>query len=100
MEVQNLAKAESISWGKHPDVCGLRMEAKTQIILKQWPTPARDITTEINSGGGELIEDKMQIKDEILRYYQNLYTETKAWRSTTNFEDVPNLICNDVDMLE
>lgn len=49
---------------------------------------------------GEIIEDKVQIKEEILKYYQNLYTETEAWRQTANFEDMPNLSGDDRDMLQ
>ncbi|WMV43150.1 hypothetical protein MTR67_036535 [Solanum verrucosum] len=35
-----------------------------------------------------LTEDKAVIKEEILNFYQNLYTENEAWRPNASFDDV------------
>lgn len=40
---------------------------------------------------GEQVSDPEVIKDEILQYYTNLYTETETWRPGFNYLDCPKL---------
>lgn len=48
----------------------------------------------------EIIEDKELIKEEIISFYQNLYTEEKHWRPSTYFERMGCLTTEEKDGLE
>lgn len=39
----------------------------------------------------EIIEDKEQIKGEILDFYQQLYTESEQWRPTASLDDLERI---------
>lgn len=50
--------------------------------------------------GDDIIEDKVQIRDEILRYYLELYEEAEPWRPSTVFEELSTLNAEESEDVE
>lgn len=50
--------------------------------------------------GDEIMDDKYQNKNEILDFYQNLYTKKEQWRPTATFEDLASLTMEQRECLE
>ncbi|XP_075092357.1 uncharacterized protein LOC142172597 [Nicotiana tabacum] len=72
VELQQLAKAEEISWRQ-----------KSRLLV-----------------GNEIIEDKELIKAEILDFYGKLYTEQENWRPSKNFEGIATITTEEKNGLE
>ncbi|XP_075083310.1 uncharacterized protein LOC142167056 [Nicotiana tabacum] len=101
VELTKLAKAEDISWRQKSRCLWLKEgDMNTRYFQTIANSHKRNNNIEKLKVDNEITHDKDVIKEEILNYYQNLYTESETWRPSANFDDVSRLSSKDREMLE
>lgn len=81
MELQQIAKAEEVSWRQKSRCLWLKEgDRNTKYFQRIANSHRRSNQIDMLKMGDEIIDDKDQIKNEVLDFYQNLYTEKSNGR--------------------
>jgi len=92
IELQQLVKAEEISWRQKSRCLWLKEGDKnTKFFQKIANSHRRGNCIDKLKVGTEIIEDKHRIKQETVDFYESLYTEPEQWRPSANFEGIPSI---------
>lgn len=92
VEIQQLAKAEEVSWRQKSRCLWLKEgDRNTKFFHKVANSNRRTNCIDKLKVGDDITEDKDLIRGEILEFYQQLYIENESWRPTTRLEDVATL---------
>ncbi|KAG5618937.1 hypothetical protein H5410_018761 [Solanum commersonii] len=101
LELQKLAKIEEVSWRQKSRCLWLKEGDKnTKYFQKVANGHRRNNTIDKLKIGEVIVDDKVAIKEEILRFYQQLYTENEPWRPTVSFENMASISLDERDWLE
>ena len=93
MELQQIAKAEEVSWRQKSRCLWLKEgDRNTKYFHRIANFCRRNNQIDTLKVEDEIIDDKDQIKNEILDFYQNQYTEKEQWRPISTFEDLASLM--------
>ena len=89
IQIQQLAKAEEISWRPKSRCLWLKDgDTNTKFFHKIASSNRRHNCMDRLMVENAIIEDKKQIKKKALDFFENLYTEHEGWRPTVSFETI------------
>nr|XP_033512764.1 uncharacterized protein LOC117277437 [Nicotiana tomentosiformis] len=101
VEIQQLAKTEETSWRQKSRCLWLKEgDRNTKYFQRIANSNRRYNHIDRLQVGEVIIEDKEKVKEAILDFYQELYTENEDWRPTTTFEGLGCLSSVEKEELE
>lgn len=92
---------EEVSWRQKSRCLWLKEgDRNTKYFQKVSNGRRRNNTIDKLKVGEVIVDDKAVIKEEILSFYQQLYTENEPWRPTVSFESMTSISLDERDWLE
>lgn len=90
--LEQLAKIEEVSWRQKSRCLWLKDgDRNTKYFQSVANANRRYNCIDKLKIAEHVIEDKREIKEEILSYYQHLYTENEPWRPSARFENLARI---------
>ncbi|WMV37868.1 hypothetical protein MTR67_031253 [Solanum verrucosum] len=101
MEYEEVAKNEEISWRQKSRILWLKQGDKnTKFFRRMANCHKRFNHIDTIEAHGETITDPDRIKEEIVDFYKNLYSETEHWRPLFNLQEGSIITEDDNDWLQ
>lgn len=100
MELEDIARKEEVAWRQRSRAVWLNHgDRNTKFFHKTANAHRRFNNIDKLKKGEVVVEDTGLIKQEIVSYYENLYTETESWRLQLDMENYPRISEEDSDLL-
>jgi len=101
VELEELAKNEESKWRQKSRVLWLKQGDNNTNFFQRMATAHRRINTiDRLIDRGEVVEDTVQIRNTMINFYKELYTESEEWRPNFDLMECPTISQEENDWMQ
>ncbi|WMV58251.1 hypothetical protein MTR67_051636 [Solanum verrucosum] len=101
VELEELAKNEESKWRQKSRVLWLKQGDNNTRFFQRMATAHRRINTiDRLIDRGEVVEDPVEIRNTVINFYKELYTESEEWRPNFDLMECPTISQEEKDWMQ